>query len=67
MRLARRETGLSPPVKFYLWFLLCIRARLHMLTDALFSLAGKGLTSWLSFVMSNCDPGSDVVLDCIDF
>ena len=23
--------------------------------DALWSAAGKGLTSWLSFVMSNCD------------
>ena len=35
--------------------------------------AGKGLTSWLSFVVSNCEfvlshwyPGSGVVLDCID-
>ena len=33
---------------------------------------GKGLTSWLSFVVSNClslshwYPGSGVVLDCID-
>ena len=34
-------------------FLLCIRARL--LTDALWSPAGKGLTSRLSFVMSNCE------------
>ena len=25
-----------------------------MLIDALWSPAGKGLTSWLSFVMSNC-------------
>ena len=40
---------------------------------ALLSPAGKGLTSWLLCVMSNCDfchfpmwyPGSDVVLDCI--
>ena len=46
-----------------------------MLVDALWSPAGKGLTSWLSFVMSNCDvvtsplvmsPGSGVMLDCID-
>ena len=37
-------------------------------------LLGKGLTSWLLFVMSNCGelslshwyPGSGVVLDCID-
>ena len=32
--------------------LLCFRARL--LIDALWSPAGKGLTSWLSFVMFNC-------------
>ena len=37
------------------------------------SLAGKGLTSWLSFVVSTVSlslshwyPGSGVVLDCID-
>ena len=41
--------------------------------DALWSPAGKVQTSWLSFVMSNCEllfshwyPGSGVVLDCID-
>ena len=45
---------------------------------ALWSPAGKGLTSWFLFEMSNCDfatfpchfsmwyPGSGVVLDCID-
>ena len=40
---------------------------------ALRSLAGKGLTSWLSFVVSAVSlsfshwyPGSGVVLDCID-
>ena len=45
----------------------------HLFIDALWSPAGKGLTSWLSFVMSNCEvvtfhwyPGSGVVLDCID-
>ena len=39
----------------------------------LWSPAGKGLTSGLSFVVSNCElslshwyPGSGVVLDCID-
>ena len=70
MRLVRCETGLSPPVKyFYLQFqgsasfvdhlcyfclvLLCFRVRLFI--DALWSPAGKGLASWLSFVMSNCD------------
>ena len=46
----------------------------HMFIAALSSPAGKGLTSWLSFVMFNCVfchfpmwyPGSGVVLDCID-
>ena len=33
--------------------LLGFRARLFI--DALWSPAGKGLTSWLSFVMSNCE------------
>ena len=33
--------------------LLCFHVRLFI--DALWSPAGKGLTSWLSFVMSNCE------------
>ena len=33
--------------------LLCFRA--HLIIDALWSPAGKRLTSWLSFVMSNCE------------
>ena len=33
--------------------LLCFRARLFV--DVLWSPAGKGLSSWFSFVMSNCD------------
>ena len=47
--------------------------RLVFVIDALWSPAGKGLTSWFSFMMSNCDvvtfhgyAGSGVVLDCID-
>ena len=56
----------------YFWlFLLCFHSRLF--SDALWSPAGKGLNSWLWFVMSHCDvvtshwcPGSGVVLDCID-
>ena len=51
--------------------LLCLCACLFIC--ALWSPAGKGLTSWLSFVMSSVSlslsqwyPGSDVVLDCID-
>ena len=38
---------------YFCLVLLCFHARL--LVDALWSLAGKGLTSWLSFVMSNCE------------
>ena len=52
--------------------LLCFFASLF--TNALSSPAGKDLTSWLSFVisnnvklpLSNRYPGADVVLDCID-
>ena len=51
--------------------LFCFHARLFV--DALKSPAGKGLTSWLSFVkfivtlsLSHWYPGSGVVLDCID-
>ena len=51
--------------------LLCLCARLFIC--ALWSPVGKGLTSWLSFVVSAVSlslshwyPGSGVVLDCID-
>ena len=47
--------------------LLCFRLRLF--SGALWSPAGKGLTSWLSFVklsFSHWYPGSGVVFDCID-
>ena len=51
--------------------LLCLCA--HLFICALLSPAGKGLTSWLSFViiivslsLSHWYPGSGVVLDCID-
>ena len=85
----RRKTGLSPPVKYFtdrskavllLWIfyvfcsvlcLLCLCARLFMC--ALWSPAGKGLTSWLSFVVSAVSlslshwyPVSGVVFECID-
>ena len=56
---------------YFCFVLLCFHARLFV--DALWSPAGKGLTSWLLLVMSNYDeslshwyPGSGVVLDCID-
>ena len=58
--------GLSPPVKYFtdrskavllLWIavlcLLCLCDRLFIC--ALWSPAGKGLTSWLSFVVSICE------------
>ena len=68
VRLVRHEICLSPPVKYFtdrskavlpLWIiyviselcLLCVRTCLFI--DVLWSPAGKGLTSWLSFVMSN--------------
>ena len=70
MRLACLETGLDPQVKYFtdrskevllLWiiyvisvlFLLCLCARLFI--DALWSHAGKWLTSLLLFVMANCE------------
>ena len=58
-------------VCFSVLCLLCLCGRLFKC--ALWSPAGKGLASWLSFVVSNCEfvtshwhPGSDVVLDCVD-
>ena len=55
----------------YVLCLLCLRARLFIC--ALWSRAGKGLPSWLSFVvsvvslsLSHWYPGSGVVLDCTD-
>ena len=51
--------------------LLCLCT--HLFICALWSPAGKELTSWLSFVVSYCEfvtshwyPESGVVLDCID-
>ena len=38
---------------FVCLFFLCFHARLFV--DALWSPAGKRLTSWLSFVTTNCD------------
>ena len=57
-------------------FLFCLVFAMSLCTSiicALWSPAGKGLTSWLSFVVSTVSlslshwyPGSGVVLDCID-
>ena len=38
---------------YFCFVLLCFHARLFV--GVLWSPAGKGLTSWLSFVMSHCD------------
>ena len=63
------KTGLSPPVKyftdcskavlllciFYVFSVLCLLClSAHLFICALWSPAGKGLISWLSFVVSNC-------------
>ena len=57
-------------------FLFCLVFALSLCASvyiALWSPAGKGLTSWLSFVVSAVSmslfhwyPGSGVVFDCID-
>ena len=56
---------------FYVFVLSCVCSRLFIC--ALWSPAGKGLTSWLSFgcltvslSLSHWYPGSGGVLDCID-
>ena len=56
---------------FCLVFVMSLYASVYMCF--LWSPAGKGLTSWLSFVVSTVSlslshwyPGSGVVLDCID-
>ena len=53
---------------------VCFALVLGLVIVALLSPAGKELTSWLSFVMSNCGlvtfplvSGSGVVLECINF
>ena len=59
---------------YHLCYLCLVFAMLsYLFIAALVSPVGKGLTSWLSFVVSNCEfvtfhwyPGSGVVLDCID-
>ena len=67
-RLSARPKQFHLEIRIYV---LCLCARLFIC--ALWSPAGKGLTSWLSFVVSTVSlslshwyPGSGVVLDCID-
>ena len=57
----------------FLFFLVFAMFCARLFICALWSPAGKGLTSWLSFVVSSVSlslshwyPGSGVVLDCID-
>ena len=67
LRLARRETSLSPPVKYFtdrskaallLWINYVISVSfslcfcVRLFIDALWSPVEKGLTSWLAFVIS---------------
>ena len=41
---------------FHVISVLCLLCFcVHLFIDVLWSPAGKGLTSWLSFVMSNCE------------
>ena len=68
------------PVRYFFcgsfMFLFCLVFAMfcaRLFICALWSPAGKGLTSWLSFVVSSVSlslshwyPGSGVVLDCID-
>ena len=62
--------------KMTFMFLFCLVFAMfcaRLFICALWSPAGKGLTSWLSFVVSSVSlslshwyPGSGVVIDCID-
>ena len=58
---------------FFFWPVFAMPFVVRQFVCALWSPAGKGLTSRLSFVVSNCEfslshwyPGSGVRLDCID-
>ena len=63
-------------VNIFSMFLFCLVFAMfcaRLFICAFWSPAGKGLTSWLSFVVSSVSlslshwyPGSGVVLDCID-
>ena len=48
---------------YFCLVLLCFRARLFI--DALWSPAGKGLTSWISFVMFNCEVVTFQLVSCV--
>ena len=48
---------------YFSFALLCFRERLFI--DVLWSLAGKGLTYWLPFVMSNYEFVSFPLVSCV--
>ena len=70
------NTAFKSSIKQDFMFLFCLVFAMfcaRLFICALWSPAGKGLTSWLSFVVSTVSlslshwyPGSGVVLDCID-
>ena len=76
----REKTGLTVPRRYFFcgsfMFLFCLVFAMfcaRLFICALWSPAGKGLNTWLSFVVSTVSlslshwyPGSGVVLDCID-
>ena len=58
VRLARCKTRFSPPVKYYVFF--CLAFAMPLCASVYMCLVitcweRKGLTSWLSFVESNCE------------
>ena len=57
------ERGFYRSLKVIVMYLLCFCVRLFI--DALWSPAGKGLTSWLSFVMSNCVVVTFPLVSCL--
>ena len=50
---------------YFCLVLLCFRAGLFM--DALWAPAGKGLASWLSFVISNCEVDTFPLVSCVRY
>ena len=75
--LGRKATITNKKLLLWIFYvLLCLVFAMfcaRLFICALWSPAGKGLTSWLSFVVSTVSlslshwyPGSGVVLDCID-
>ena len=45
--------------------MLFLRFRARLFIDALWSPDGKGLTSWLSFAMSNCEVVTIFLVSCV--